>query len=141
MRKPPAAVVGLAVFLAGPTLAQAASESAKMTGQDQTQSQSQAANGPAQMNGQGQNQGQNNQSIRQQVKNNLEQAGFSDIKIMPQSFLVRAKDRNGNPMMMVLNPDSVTAVTEYKGQTNNTTGNNTTGNNPARNNNPTGNED
>jgi hypothetical protein len=85
------------------------------------------------MNAQGQN---GNQSIRQQVKNNLEQAGFSDIKIMPQSFLVRAKDKSGNPVMMVINPDSVLAVTEHKGQTNNTMGNNA-----SRNNTPTGNED
>ena len=55
---------------------------------------------------------------------------------MPQSFLVRAKDKSGNPVMMVINPDSVLAVTEHKGQTNNTTGNNAT-----RNNTPTGNED
>ena len=136
MRKLPAAAIGLVVFLAGPTLAQAASESAKMTGQDQTQSQGQAANEPAQMNGQGQDHSQDNQSIRQQVKNNLEQAGFSDIKIMPQSFLVRAKDKDGNPVMMVINPNSVTAFTEYKGQPNNPTGNN-----PTRNNNTTGNED
>ena len=136
MRKLPAAAIGLAVFLAGPPLAQAASEFAKMKGQVQTQSQGQAANEPAQMNGQGQNLSQDNQSIRQQVKNNLEQAGFSDIKIMPQSFLVRAKDKSGNPVMMVINPDSVMAVTELNGKTGNTTGNN-----PTRNNNTTGNED
>jgi len=138
MRNLPAAAIGLAVFLAGPTLAQAASESAKMTGQDQTQNQSQSANEPALMNGQGQgqSQSQNDQSIRQQVKNNLAQAGFSDIKIMPQSFLVRAKDKGGNPVMMVINPDAVMAVTEYKGQTTNPTGNNAT-----RNSNTTGNED
>src|SRR5581483_12471388 len=49
--------------------------------------------------------------IRQQVQQNLSKAGFTDIKIMPESFLVRAKDPNGNPVMMVINPDSVTAVT------------------------------
>jgi hypothetical protein len=38
--------------------------------------------------------------------------------------------------MMVINPDSVMAVTDYKGQTNNTTGKNRTGNN-----NTTGKED
>jgi hypothetical protein len=133
MRNLPAAAIGLAVFLAGPTLAQAASQTAKMTGQDQTQTQNQSQSEPGKMNAQGQGA---NQSIRQQVKNNLAQAGFSDIKIMPQSFLVRAKDKSGNPVMMVINPDSVFAVTEHKGQTNNTMGNNAT-----RNNTPTGNED
>ena len=48
--------------------------------------------------------------VRQQLEDNLSKAGFTDIKIMPESFLIRAKDKNGNPMMMVVNPDSMTAV-------------------------------
>jgi hypothetical protein len=52
------------------------------------------------------------QPIQQQVQNNLQQAGFTDIQIMPSSFLVRAKDSAGNPVIMVISPDSVTAVTE-----------------------------
>jgi hypothetical protein len=55
---------------------------------------------------------QSQQPIRQQVQNNLTQAGYTDIKIMPESFLVRAKDKSGNPVMMVINPDSITAITE-----------------------------
>jgi hypothetical protein len=70
----------------------------------------------AQSSGQNQQQTQINpadtQTIQQQVRENLQQAGFTDIKIMPSSFLVRAKDSAGNPVMMVINPDSVTAVTE-----------------------------
>lgn len=50
--------------------------------------------------------------IQQRVKNNLEQAGFKNVQIMPSSFLVRATDRDGNPVMMVINPDSITAVTD-----------------------------
>jgi hypothetical protein len=57
-------------------------------------------------------QAQSQQPIRQQVQNNLAQAGYTDIKIMPESFLVRAKDKSGNPVMMVINPDSITAITE-----------------------------
>ena len=34
------------------------------------------------------------------------------MRVMPESFLVRAKDLAGNPVMMVINPDSFTAVTE-----------------------------
>jgi hypothetical protein len=116
-------VVGLALVLAGPALA--ASESAKMQGQDQN------ANAPAtttthsaKMQGtnqteQKENQGGQNQSeqaIGQQLATDLEQAGFTDVKIMPRSFLVRAKDKNGNPVMMVINPDSVAAVTEENNQ-------------------------
>ena len=47
-------------------------------------------------------QGQQQQSIQARVKNNLEQAGFTNVQIMPSSFLVRAKDKEGNPVMMVI---------------------------------------
>ena len=55
--------------------------------------------------------------VQQQVQNNLRQAGFTDIQIVPSSFLVRAKDKAGNPVMMVITPDSVTAVTEITAPT------------------------
>jgi hypothetical protein len=41
----------------------------------------------------------------------LQNAGFTDIKMMPSSFIIRAKDKDGNPVMMVINPDSITEVT------------------------------
>src|SRR5436190_2137630 len=41
-----------------------------------------------------------------------QRAGCTEIQVMPSSFLVRAKDPDGNPVMMVINPDSITAVTE-----------------------------
>ena len=59
-----------------------------------------------------QTQSQQTQSVRAQVKQQLKKAGFSDVRVMPESFLVRAKDPSGNPVMMVINPDSFTAVTE-----------------------------
>jgi hypothetical protein len=67
---------------------------------------------------------QSDQSIGQQVRDNLAQAGYTDIKIMPESFLVRAKDKSGNPVMMVINPDSITAITEVnpRGANSETTG-------------------
>ena len=49
--------------------------------------------------------------ISQKLRNDLTKAGFTNITIMPSSFLVRAKNFEGNPMMMVINPDSVTEVT------------------------------
>jgi hypothetical protein len=51
-------------------------------------------------------------SVRKQLIDDLTKAGFTDIKIMPESFLVRAKDSKGNPVMMMINPDSVTTVTD-----------------------------
>jgi hypothetical protein len=46
------------------------------------------------------------------IQKNLQAAGFTNIQVMPSSFLVRANDQDGNPVMMVVNPDSVTAITE-----------------------------
>jgi len=51
-------------------------------------------------------------TIREKLADNLAKAGFTDIKIMPESFLIRAKDADGNPVMMVINPDSLTAMTQ-----------------------------
>lgn len=53
--------------------------------------------------------------MQQRVKQDLEQEGFTDVRIMVSSFLVRARDKHGNPVMMVINPDSVTAVTAIPG--------------------------
>ncbi len=52
------------------------------------------------------------ESVRQEVRANLQQAGFTDIKVMPDSFFVRAKDKSGNPVAMIINPDSVTEVVD-----------------------------
>jgi hypothetical protein len=55
---------------------------------------------------------QNQAPIRTQIQKNLQSAGFTNIQVLPSSFLVRAKDQDGNPVMMVVNPDSVTAITD-----------------------------
>jgi hypothetical protein len=51
--------------------------------------------------------------ISQRLHDDLTKAGFTDITIMPSSFLVRAKDSQGNPVMMVINPDAFTEMTEH----------------------------
>ena len=50
--------------------------------------------------------------LQQQVKTNLQKAGFSDVAVMPDSFLVQAKDKSGNPITMMINPNSVTEVVD-----------------------------
>jgi hypothetical protein len=47
-----------------------------------------------------------------QVKNELEQAGYKDVRIIPLSYLVQATDKGGNPAMMVIIPNSMTAITD-----------------------------
>jgi hypothetical protein len=50
--------------------------------------------------------------IREQMTNDLEHSGFTDVKIIPGSFIVQAKDKTGNPVTMLLTPDSITEVTD-----------------------------
>jgi Peptidase propeptide and YPEB domain len=47
-----------------------------------------------------------------QLKNELEQAGYKDVRIIPLSYLVEATDKGGNPAMMVITPNSMTAITD-----------------------------
>src|SRR5262249_51449752 len=57
-----------------------------------------------------------------QVKNDLKQAGFSDVQVVPQSFLVRAKDKNGQPIMMLISGNSIMAIPGYPNEGAGTTG-------------------
>lgn len=49
--------------------------------------------------------------IEQDLRQDLSKAGYTNIKIMPGSFLVHAKDSKGNPTEMMVSPNSVTEVT------------------------------
>jgi hypothetical protein len=49
--------------------------------------------------------------IEQQLHQDLSKAGYTDIKIMPGSFLVQAKDKQGNETEMMISPHSMTEVT------------------------------
>ena len=55
-----------------------------------------------------------NTSIRQQLEERLTKAGYTSVKVMPSSFFVQAKDKKGEPVSMVIGPDSFTEVTELK---------------------------
>jgi len=44
------------------------------------------------------------------MKADMQQAGFTDVTIRPDSFLVQAKDKSGNPVTMMIDPDSVTEI-------------------------------
>jgi len=52
------------------------------------------------------------QSFEQRVQQRLTQAGFSNIEIVPTSILIRAMDRDGNPVVLALSPDSLTQLLE-----------------------------
>ena len=58
---------------------------------------------------------QNKQALRTQVRDMLQKAGFTDIQVMTGSLLIRAKDKDGNPVVMNVSPDSLSEVTEVGG--------------------------
>jgi hypothetical protein len=55
---------------------------------------------------------QKNMHIAQKLRADLTKAGYTDISIMPSSFFIQAKNSEGNPVTMMISPDSVTALTE-----------------------------
>ncbi len=51
-------------------------------------------------------------SAQQQIKADLQQAGFTNIRVVPDSFVVQAKDKSGNPVTMFLSSGSMTVFSE-----------------------------
>ena len=60
--------------------------------------------------------GQSN--LSQQLHDQLSKEGYTSIKIMPSSFYIQAKDKKGDPVAMVIGPDTFTEVMEMKPQAN-----------------------
>jgi hypothetical protein len=57
-------------------------------------------------------------SMRQQLSDNLQKAGYTDVKVTPEAFIVEAKNKSGEAVRMFLSPDSLTVFTaqDSKGQ-------------------------
>ena len=70
------------------------------------------SNGQGSMNGQNAMNAGHGMQISKTLKKDLDKAGFTDVKIMPESFLEQAKDSQGTSVIMMINPSSVTALTE-----------------------------
>ena len=46
----------------------------------------------------------------QKLKQDLQNSGFTDVNVAPESFLVQAKTKDGKPVMMAIGPNGFTAV-------------------------------
>ncbi|RYB01336.1 hypothetical protein [Lichenibacterium ramalinae] len=68
-------------------------------------------------------------AIRQQIQDQMTKAGYTEVTVTPSSFYVRAKDKKGDPVAMVIGPDSVMEVTEMPAPK--TSAGNVTGTPPA----------
>jgi sporulation protein YlmC with PRC-barrel domain len=62
------------------------------------------------------------QHLRANLRNMLEKSGYKDIRVAPTSFMVHARDSDGNPVMMTVSPDSFTEVTDVNNTNGGTTG-------------------
>jgi hypothetical protein len=65
--------------------------------------------------------------IHSKIEGMLRNEGFTDIRMMPSSFMIRAKDKDGNPVVMMVSPDSLTEITAVG----NSGANNGLGNTPS----------
>jgi hypothetical protein len=54
----------------------------------------------------------------QMVKEDLQNAGFTDIKVIADAFVVQAKDKDGNPTVMTLSPNRITAIEAIRSASN-----------------------
>jgi hypothetical protein len=68
------------------------------------------------------------QHMRSNLRNMLEKSGYKDIRVAPTSFVVRARDSDGNPVVMSISPDSFTEVTDVNTSDNNDSTTGSTGN-------------
>jgi hypothetical protein len=47
---------------------------------------------------------------QQKIRQALEQSGFKDVRVLPQSFLIRAQAPDGSRVVMLMSPDMVSGV-------------------------------
>jgi len=44
------------------------------------------------------------------LKQDLQKAGFSEVKVLQDAFLIQAKTKDGNPILMTLGPNGMSAL-------------------------------
>jgi hypothetical protein len=88
-----AAILG--IVIAGPALAQTTS-STTSAGQQNAQAAAPATSS--------QNTSQQNMATVQKIKQDLQSAGFQDVNVVAESFVVQAKTKDGNPVLMTIGP-------------------------------------
>ena len=47
-------------------------------------------------------------SLPQRIQQKLTSQGFSNVRVEPEGFIVTAKDRDGDPVTMIIGPESTT---------------------------------
>ncbi len=47
------------------------------------------------------------QTLPQRIQQKLQTQGFTDIRVVPEGYIVSAKDKDGDPVTMVIGPHSI----------------------------------
>jgi len=68
------------------------------------------------------NQQASKQNPAADLRTMLQKSGYTDIRVAPTSFMVRAKDTDGNPVVMSISPDSFAELTNVGTPNGSTTG-------------------
>ena len=62
----------------------------------------------------------------QKIKEDLQNAGFTDVKIIADSFVIQAKSKNGYPVLMTIGPHGMSIFEAMEGGSGGSSSNNTT---------------
>ena len=54
------------------------------------------------------------QTLPQEITQKLTSQGFTNVEVVPGSYLVSAKDKSGDPVTMIIGPHSMTMFTLVK---------------------------
>ncbi|PSC06484.1 hypothetical protein SLNSH_04190 [Alsobacter soli] len=71
--------------------------------------------------GAGMSAGQNSQAAAQKIKQDLQSAGFKDVNVVAQSFVVQAKTKDGNPVVMTIGPHGMSVFEAMNSSSGNST--------------------
>src|SRR5581483_7306973 len=104
-----AASAVVAMALAGPAFAQGTATSG-------SQASSQGTSGSSQ-----------NLAAAQKIQQDLKNAGFTDVKVVAESFVVQAKTKDGNPVVMTIGPQGMSVFEAMSGSPGSNSQSGTTG--------------
>ncbi len=107
-------LVAASALAAASLVAPACAQNATTNPQTSSQS-SQSSNNSAQ-----------NLAAAQQIQQDLKNAGFTDVKVVAESFVVQAKSKDGNPVLMTIGPHGMSVFEAM----NETTSGSNSGNTP-----------
>lgn len=58
--------------------------------------------------------GDDSRNLPQKIHDKLTADGFKDVEVVANSFIVNAKDKNDNPVMMLIGPNGMTMIKKPK---------------------------